>query len=76
MDVLGKVGTALAAIGGILVGILGIMAWVNADLVAWFQGLSYLVLGVGLLLWGAAALFSPNASLAAGSAQPRQRQNA
>lgn len=37
-----------------------------------FQGLSYLVLGVGLLLWGAAALLSPKAGLPAGSAQPRQ----
>lgn len=79
MDVLGKLGAALMGIGGILVGIFGIMVWADASLAAWYQGLSYLVLGVGLLLWGIPALFSPGASratMSAGSAQPRQRQGA
>lgn len=76
MEVLGKLGAALMAIGGILVGILGIMVWADAGDVAWYQGLSFLVVGVGLLLWGIPALFSRGASTSLGAGSPGQRQSA
>lgn len=75
MEVLGRLGAALMAIGGILIGIFGIMVWADAADVIWYQGLSYLVVGVGLLLWGIPALFSRGgsaASLSSGASHQRQ----
>lgn len=56
MEALHKVGAVLMGIGGILVGILGILVWLEASVV-WFHGLSFVVLAVGLLLWGIATVF-------------------
>lgn len=65
MDALAKIGSALMGIGGILIGIMGIMIWADVTLVAWYQGLSYFVVGVGLLLWAIVAVFSPTVTGAA-----------
>lgn len=77
MQALGKTGAVLMGIGGILVGILGILFLVPAAAtVAWFQGLSYLVLGVGLLLWAIAGVFgktAPGIGAAAGHSPKRER---
>jgi hypothetical protein len=56
MEALHKVGAVLMGIGGILVGIFGILVWVGTT-VAWFEGLSFVVLAVGLLLWAIATVF-------------------
>lgn len=65
MEALAKIGSALMGIGGILIGIMGIMIWAEVALVAWYQGLSYFVVGVGLLLWAIVAVFSPTVAGAA-----------
>lgn len=62
MEMLAKIGAALMAIGGILVGIFGILVWADVDVAAWYQGLSFLVVGVGLLLWGIPAVFGQPAA--------------
>lgn len=76
MQALGKTGAVLMGIGGILVGILGILFLVPAaETVAWFQGLSFLVLGVGLLLWAIAAVFGKAAvGVGAPAGQSTQRE--
>lgn len=71
MEGLAKVGGVLMGIGGILVGLLGLMVWADAAIEAWYQGLSYLVLGVGLLLWAIPAVFSPTAISSTTSAGQR-----
>lgn len=76
MEVLGRLGAALMAIGGILLGIFGIMVWADAGDVIWYQGLSFLVVGVGLLLWGIPALFSRGAATSLSPGASHQRQNA
>lgn len=74
MQGLAKTGAVLMGIGGILVGILGILFLVPAAAtVAWFQGLSYLVLGVGLLLWAIAAVFG-KATTSVGTPAGAQRE--
>lgn len=76
MEALGKVGAVLMGIGGILVGILGILFLVSAATAAWFQGLSYLVVGVGLLLWAIAGVFgkaAPGVGTSAGQTPQRER---
>lgn len=75
MEALGKVGAVLMGIGGILVAILGILFLVSAA-AAWFQGLSYLVVGVGLLLWAIAGVFgkaAPGVSAPTGKNPQRER---
>lgn len=76
MTALTKIGSALMGIGGILIGILGILVWADATVMAWYQGLSYLVLGVGLLLWSIPAVFSPVASGARPAEAGAQRSRA
>lgn len=76
MQALGKTGAVLMGIGGILVGILGILFLVPAaETMAWFQGLSFLVLGVGLLLWAIAAVFGKaTVGVGAPAGQSAQRE--
>lgn len=54
----------------------GHLVWADATVMAWYQGLSYLVLGVGLLLWSIPAVFSPAASGARPAEAGAQRSGA
>lgn len=56
MEAVGRLGALLTVIGGILIGIVGVIELAQQDPVAWFAGLSLLVLGVGLLLWALPSL--------------------
>lgn len=77
MDAVAKIGTVLMGVGGILVGILGIMFLFAAGAVTgWYQGLAFLVLGVGLLLWAIAALFGAGTATAHAPAGGATRQRA
>lgn len=56
MEAVGRLGGLLTVIGGILIGIVGVIELAQQVPVAWFSGLSLLVLGVGLLLWALPSL--------------------
>ena len=50
MNVVKFIGVILTGIGAILIGIIGIVLLTGGSVVEWFNGISLLVLGVGLFI--------------------------